>query len=50
MKVTMIGAGHVGLVSGACSSNFGHEVIVVDTDQSPSTSPAWPSWPRATRW
>ena len=34
MKVTMIGAGYVGLVSGACFSDFGHEVIVVDTDES----------------
>ncbi len=34
MKITMIGAGYVGLVSGACFSDFGHEVIVVDKDQS----------------
>lgn len=31
MKVTMIGAGYVGLVSGACFADFGHEVICVDT-------------------
>jgi UDPglucose 6-dehydrogenase len=30
----MIGAGYVGLVSGACFSDFGHDVIVVDKDQS----------------
>ena len=34
MKITMIGAGYVGLVSGACFSDFGHEVIVVDNDES----------------
>ncbi len=34
MKITMIGAGYVGLVSGACFADFGHEVIVVDKDQS----------------
>ena len=34
MKITMIGAGYVGLVSGACFSDFGHDVIVVDKDQS----------------
>ena len=28
----MIGAGYVGLVSGACLSEFGHEVICVDKD------------------
>lgn len=32
MKVAMIGAGYVGLVSGACFSEFGHEVICVDVD------------------
>jgi len=28
----MIGAGYVGLVSGACLADFGHEVVCVDTD------------------
>jgi UDPglucose 6-dehydrogenase len=32
MKVAMIGAGYVGLVSGACFSEFGHDVICVDKD------------------
>ncbi len=33
MKIAMIGAGYVGLVSGACFSDFGHDVICVDVDQ-----------------
>ena len=32
MRVAMIGSGYVGLVSGACFSEFGHEVICVDKD------------------
>ncbi len=32
MNVTMIGAGYVGLVSGACFSEFGAHVICVDKD------------------
>jgi UDPglucose 6-dehydrogenase len=30
MKIAMIGTGYVGLVSGVCFSDFGHEVICVD--------------------
>lgn len=33
MKLTVIGAGYVGLVSGICFADFGHEVICVDYDQ-----------------
>ncbi|MFZ5792064.1 MAG: UDP-glucose dehydrogenase family protein [Pseudomonadota bacterium] len=33
MKVVMIGAGYVGLVSGACFSEFGVEVVCVDKDE-----------------
>ncbi len=33
MKIAMIGAGYVGLVSGACFSDFGHMVVCVDLDQ-----------------
>ena len=32
MKIAVIGTGYVGLVSGVCLSDFGHDVICVDTD------------------
>ena len=32
MKIAMIGTGYVGLVSGACFSDFGHDVVCVDKD------------------
>ena len=32
MKITMLGAGYVGLVSGACFSEFGFNVLCVDKD------------------
>lgn len=32
MKITMIGAGYVGLVSGTCFSEFGHDVTCVDVN------------------
>ena len=33
MKIAMIGAGYVGLVSGACFSEFGVDVVCVDKDE-----------------
>ena len=32
MQIAMIGSGYVGLVSGACFADFGHQVICVDKD------------------
>jgi UDPglucose 6-dehydrogenase len=32
MRIAMIGTGYVGLVSGACLSEFGHDVICIDKD------------------
>jgi UDPglucose 6-dehydrogenase len=32
MKIAMIGSGYVGLVSGVCFADFGHQVVCVDKD------------------
>ena len=32
MRIAMIGTGYVGLVSGACLSEFGHNVVCVDKE------------------
>jgi len=32
MKIAMIGSGYVGLVSGVCFADFGHDVVCVDKD------------------
>lgn len=34
MRIAMIGTGYVGLVSGVCFSDFGHDVVCVDKDAS----------------
>jgi len=33
MRVSIIGAGYVGLVTGACLAELGHEVVVMDIDE-----------------
>ena len=33
MRVTVFGAGYVGLVTGACLARSGHSVVIVDTDR-----------------
>lgn len=33
MRIAVIGTGYVGLVSGACFSDFGHDVTCVDTNK-----------------
>ncbi|MDE2412225.1 MAG: UDP-glucose/GDP-mannose dehydrogenase family protein [Sphingomonadales bacterium] len=32
MKIAMVGSGYVGLVSGACFTDFGHDVVCIDKD------------------
>jgi UDPglucose 6-dehydrogenase len=38
MKIVMVGSGYVGLVSGACFADFGHEVVCVDKMESKITA------------
>ena len=33
MKIAIVGAGYVGLVTGVCLADFGHDVVCIDTDQ-----------------
>jgi len=34
LKIAIVGSGYVGLVSGACFADFGHDVVCIDKDQS----------------
>jgi UDPglucose 6-dehydrogenase len=38
MRIVVIGSGYVGLVSGACFADFGHDVVCVDKDETKITS------------
>ena len=33
MNVSIIGTGHVGLITGACLAERGHKVLCVDSDE-----------------
>ncbi|HKY79910.1 MAG TPA: hypothetical protein VJM09_00375, partial [Sphingobium sp.] len=33
MRIVMTGSGYVGLVSGACLADFGHDIVCVDKDE-----------------
>ncbi|MBM3595347.1 MAG: UDP-glucose/GDP-mannose dehydrogenase family protein [Alphaproteobacteria bacterium] len=33
MRIAMVGSGYVGLVSGACFADFGHDVVCIDKDE-----------------
>ena len=38
MRIAIVGAGYVGLVSGACFADFGHQVTCIDKDASKITA------------
>src|ERR1700723_1655334 len=38
MRIAVVGSGYVGLVAGACFADLGHDVILVDNDQSKLTA------------
>ncbi len=33
MRIAVVGSGYVGLVTGACFPDLGHEVVLVDNDE-----------------
>ena len=33
MRIAVVGSGYVGLVTGACFADLGHEVVLVDNDE-----------------
>ena len=41
MRIAMVGTGYVGLVSGACLSEFGHEVACIDNNGGKIDDPNW---------
>ena len=38
MKISVIGSGYVGLVTGACFSEFGYKVVCIDKNKKNSTT------------
>ena len=38
MRIAVVGSGYVGLVTGACFADLGHEVVLVDNDEQKLTS------------
>ena len=48
MRIAMIGTGYVGLVSGACFADFGHQVTCVDKDAGKIDAPAGAARSRST--
>ena len=45
MRIAMIGTGYVGLVSGACLSEFGHDVVCIDKDERQDRRPRGGRYP-----
>jgi UDPglucose 6-dehydrogenase len=38
MRIAVVGSGYVGLVTGACFADLGHEVVLVDNDEQKLTA------------
>ena len=45
MRITVVGTGYVGLVSGACFADFGHHVTCVDKDVDKIAALKWGKMP-----